>query len=79
MSKNISTEIETTKLLSAKRTGIDKLTFKCKYAYMSNMSIPRNVTWYLNNVNVEGYPHFKVTNKYDPMKNILVSKLKVAS
>ena len=75
MSKNIYTEIETTKLLSAKRTGIDKLTFKCKYS----MSMRRSVTWYLNKVNVERYPHFKVTNKYDPMKNTLVSKLKVVS
>jgi len=66
-------EINATKLVSARRTGIDKLTFVCKFS----MKRRKKVTWHLNNFTIEGYPHFKVTNKYKKKQKILVSTLKI--
>ena len=49
----------------------------CKFS----MTGKKNITWLMNGKNTEGYPHFKVTNKYKKKhnKNILVSTLKVVS
>ena len=69
------TEINATKLVSAKRTGIDKLTFVCKFSMKSR----KKVTWHLNNFTIEGYPHFKVTNRYNRKQKLLVSTLKIVS
>jgi len=35
------------------------------------------VTWHLNNFTIEGYPHFKVTNKYKRKQNLLISTLRI--
>ena len=64
-----------TKLLSAKRRGKHYMTFDCKY----RASDSAKVSWFLNGVNVEAYPHFKVTEKYQKNKNVLFSTLKVVS
>jgi len=64
-----------TKIKAWNQKGIVKMTFMCKFS-MTDM---KNVTWLMNGKNIEGYPHFKVTNKYKKKhnKNILVSTLKV--
>ena len=63
------------RFLSAKRRGRDKMTFICKY----KASKSEKVSWFLNGVSVEGYPHFKVDEKYMINKNVIVSSLKVVS
>jgi len=65
--------IKATKFISAKRHGIAKLTFTCKFSTRSE----RNVTWHLNGFDTVGYPHFQVTNKYLPKQHLLTTTLKV--
>ena len=72
-SKYTSTDIKATKLIFAKRKGIAKLTFVCKFS----MRNEGNATWHLNGFNTEGYPHFQVTTKYE--HHVLTTTLKVVS
>ena len=53
------------------------MTFMCKFS-MTDM---KNVTWLMNGKNIEGYPHFKVTNKYKKKHNkiMFVSTMKIVS
>ena len=43
------------------------------------MKSKQNVTWQFHNFSIEGYPHFKVTNKYKRKQNIFVTTLEVVS
>ena len=50
-----------TKLISAKRTGSDKMIFVCKFS----TKVRRNVIWLLNSLSVVASPHFEMNKKYE--------------
>jgi len=76
-----------TKLIEAKRTGVDKLTLKCQFKVDTRkrrgkasprwQHIDKKVTWQLNGESVEGFPHFIVTSYYKENKELFESSLRV--
>jgi len=61
------------KLVRKRRFGTNQLKFKCKFKTKDD----KNVTWTLNDKNIDGYPDFSVTHKHKKKHNLVISVMEI--